>query len=143
MSQACSSDDESDFKAVSKANRRKITKKVAKISYADGVADGQKRVFQPSFDLGYRDGIKTGIGLTKHRAFFDTLATSQIKDDVLIKERVVYEELQIDKATAEHHQKRLELLNESLTTVSEKQKAYVDEILGDFSQKLPTATNLL
>ncbi|EDW81224.1 uncharacterized protein Dwil_GK11141 [Drosophila willistoni] len=139
MSQTPSSDEEDDFKAVSSANYQRIQDKVTKINYADGIADGREDVFQLSFDQGYADGLSTGFELAKYKSFCDTLATSADKEN---NEVDLYKKLQLGKATDQKHFKYLEHQNESLHVVSDKQKAYLDNLLGQFSTELPETSSL-
>ncbi|XP_017040075.1 protein YAE1 isoform X2 [Drosophila ficusphila] len=65
MSVTAGSDEETDFKEISSTNYQRVQEKVAKISYADGIADGREKVFQESFDEGFEVGFKTGFELGK------------------------------------------------------------------------------
>ncbi|XP_060646048.1 uncharacterized protein LOC132784443 [Drosophila nasuta] len=142
MSQANSSDDESDFKAVNTANYERVQQKVAKISYADGIANGREQVFQISFDQGYVDGLRTGIELSKLQSFYETLKPEELNEK-LTKECEIYKEMKLAKATDKSHFKYLKHQTESLSVVSEKQKAYVDEFSERCSKDLPVTTSLL
>ncbi|KAL7730327.1 hypothetical protein ACLKA6_016573 [Drosophila palustris] len=141
MSQFNSSDDETDFIAVNTANYERIQKKVAKINYADGIADGREKVFQSSFDQGYADGFRTGIELAKLQKFYDTLKAANI-DENLAKENVIYQQLKLSKPTNKAHFKYLEHQSEPLSIVSEKQKAYMDSLLEHCAENLQITTNL-
>ncbi|XP_017855697.1 PREDICTED: uncharacterized protein LOC108608701 [Drosophila arizonae] len=141
MSQIHSSNDETDFKTVSKNNYQRIQEKVEKINYADGIADGREQSFQSSFDQGYSDGLKTGIELTKFSAFYDTLTKANI-DDNLAKEHLAYKKMRLAKAIDKIHFKYLEHQSEPLSIVSEKQNAYVDNLLEHCADALHTTTNL-
>ncbi|XP_068157598.1 uncharacterized protein [Drosophila tropicalis] len=137
MSQIPSSDEEDDFKAVSSANYQRIQDKVTKINYADGIADGREEVFQLSFDQGYADGLSTGFELAKFKSFFDTTSGNNENNEMDI-----YKKLQLGKATDQKHFKYLEHQNQSLHVVSDKQKTYLDNLLGQFSTELPETSNL-
>ncbi|EDV94435.1 uncharacterized protein LOC6567908 [Drosophila grimshawi] len=141
MSQAHSSDDEADFKAVNTANQQRIKEKVAKINYVDGVVDGREKVFQSSFDQGYADGLRTGIEIAKFRAFYDALSDTDV-DDNLAREQLVYQDMKMADATDKTHFKYLEYQTEPLRIVSEKQKLYIDETMKNLAGALPTTTNL-
>ncbi|KAH8381730.1 hypothetical protein KR093_011483 [Drosophila rubida] len=142
MSHANSSDDETDFKAVNTTNYERVQQKVAKISYADGIADGREKVFQNSFDLGYADGLRTGLELAKLQTFYDTLTPEEMNKE-LTKECESYNEMELQKATDKSHFKYLEHQTESLSVVSEKQKAYLDDLLHRCAKDLPITTSLL
>ncbi|BFF91220.1 protein YAE1 [Drosophila madeirensis] len=142
MSQAASSDEETDFQVVSSTNYQRVRDKVGKISYADGIADGREQVFQTSFDQGYADGLSVGLELAKFRSFFDTLAAAGTKDESLLKEQEAYKELNLPKATDKQHFKYLDHQNEPLNVVSEKQGIYTNDLLGKCAASLPKTANL-
>lgn len=141
MSQTHSSDDETDFKAVNRNNYQRIQEKVEKINYADGIADGREQIFQSSFDQGYADGLKTGMELTKFSAFYETFTKANIENN-LAKEHLAYTEMKLAKATDKIHFMYLEHQSEPLSIVSEKQNAYVDNLLEHCADALHTTTNL-
>ncbi|KAH8310262.1 hypothetical protein KR044_000293 [Drosophila immigrans] len=141
MSQANSSDEETDFKAVNTANYERVQQKVAKISYADGIADGREQVFQSSFDQGYADGLRNGIELAKLQMFYETLKSEEINEE-LTKECESYKEMKLAKATDKSHFKYLDHQTEPLSVVSDKQKQYLDDLLEHCAKDLPITTSL-
>ncbi|XP_017036348.1 uncharacterized protein [Drosophila kikkawai] len=134
MSAPESSDEETDFKVVSSTNYQRVQDKVAKISYADGIADGREKVFQDSFDQGYEDGLKTALKLAKLSAFYETLQEHA--------EREAYQILKLADPAAKEHFKYLEHQGAPLSVVREKQRTYLDDLIGQCAQALPATTNL-
>lgn len=122
--------------------RRIYTLFPLQINYADGIADGRDGIFQTSFDQGYVDGLRTGLELAKLSNFFDTLPTAGT-DNALAKERVLYQEMKLEKATDKSHFKYLDHQTEPLSVVSDKQKTYIDDLLQRCSETLPVTTDLL
>ncbi|XP_016978521.2 putative tRNA 2'-phosphotransferase [Drosophila rhopaloa] len=142
MSYISSSDEETDFKEISSTNYQRVQEKVAKISYADGIADGREKVFQESFDEGFEDGFKTGFELAKFSGFYETLKNAEAGSLELTTEQELYQLLKLADATDKTHFKYLEHQGEPLNVISEKQRTYVDDLLVKFDQQLPATTNL-
>lgn len=142
MSEANSSGDETDFKTVNATNYGRIREKVAKINYADGIADGREQVFQSSFDQGYVDGLRAGIELAKLQAFFDTLKSADFDDNLAKESKIYHQEIKLSKPTDKSHFKYLEHQSESLSIVSEKQNEYIDKILEHCADTLQISTDL-
>ncbi|KAH8243111.1 hypothetical protein KR032_004723 [Drosophila birchii] len=138
MSASQSSDEETDFKVVSSTNYQRVQDKVSKISYADGIADGREKVFQHSFDQGYEDGLNTALELAKLSAFYETLQAAGSEHA----EEEAYQNLKIAAPTAKEHFKYLEHQGAPLSVVREKQRTYLDDLLGQCAQTLPATTNL-
>ncbi|XP_030370285.1 uncharacterized protein LOC115620923 [Scaptodrosophila lebanonensis] len=142
MSKTHSSDEETDFQALSKTNYQRVQDKVAKISYPDGVIAGREQSFQSSFDRGYADGLKTGLELAKRLGFFDTLPTLDAQNEELLKETHVYQGLQIASPTDKTHFKYLEYQSLPPNLISEKQNSYINNLLGQYAGTLPITENL-
>ncbi|EDW43398.1 uncharacterized protein LOC6607647 [Drosophila sechellia] len=137
------SDDETEFKEISSTNYHRVQEKVAKISYADGVADGREKVFQESFDEGFENGFKTGFELAKLSAFYETISNAGVADTLEWNaEREAYQKLQLADATDKAHFTYLENQGAPLNVISEKQRTYVDDLLVKLAQQLPATTNL-
>ncbi|KAH8268085.1 hypothetical protein KR018_012663 [Drosophila ironensis] len=135
MSEWQSSDEESDFKAISSRSYQRAQDKVTKIGYVDGIADGREKVFQASFDQGYADGLKTALEMARLSGFFETL-----KDKA--PEFEAYKALNLPEVEDKTHFKYLEHQGSPLNEVSEKQTAYVDQLRLKMEQALPATTNL-
>ncbi|XP_017008889.2 uncharacterized protein [Drosophila takahashii] len=142
MSTLEDSDEETDFKEISSTNYQRVQEKVAKISYADGIADGREKVFQDSFDEGFENGFKTGFELAKLSAFYETIKNAVAGNVELKAEQEAYEELKLADATDKEHFKYLEHQGAPLSVISSKQKTYIDELLEKLAQQLPATTNL-
>ncbi|XP_016950374.1 uncharacterized protein LOC108024772 [Drosophila biarmipes] len=138
------SDGETDFKEISSTNYQRVQEKVAKISYADGIADGREKVFQDSFDEGFENGFKTGFELAKLSAFYEIMKNAQAETEniELRAEQEAYYQHKLADATDKAHFKYLEHQGESLNVISNKQRIYVDDLLGTLAQQLPATTNL-
>ncbi|XP_017084102.1 putative tRNA 2'-phosphotransferase [Drosophila eugracilis] len=142
MSASASSDEESDFKEISSTNYQRVQDKVAKISYADGIADGREKVFQDSFDEGFENGFKTGFELAKLSAFYETMKNAGTENVAFNIEQETYEQLKLADATDKTHFKYLDHQGAPLNIISDKQRTYVDNLLESLGQKIPTTTNL-
>ncbi|KAH8292191.1 hypothetical protein KR054_006885 [Drosophila jambulina] len=138
MSASQSSDEETDFKVVSSTNYQRVQDKVSKISYADGIADGREKVFQDSFDQGYEDGLRAGLELAKLSAFFETFQPAGSEHP----EREAYLNLKLAAPTAKEHFKYLEHQGAPLSVVRDKQRTYLDDLIGQCAHALPATTNL-
>ncbi|KAH8351306.1 hypothetical protein KR084_003216 [Drosophila pseudotakahashii] len=142
MSAMGDSDEETDFKEISSTNYQRVQEKVAKISYADGIADGREKVFQDSFDEGFENGFKTGFELAKLSAFYETMKNAVAENVEFKPEQEAYERLELADATDKVHFKYLEHQGAPLSVISNKQRTYVDDLLGTLAQQLPATTNL-
>ncbi|XP_017113941.1 protein YAE1 [Drosophila elegans] len=142
MSAIEGSDEETDFKEISSTNYQRVQEKVAKISYADGISDGREKVFQDSFDEGFEDGFKTGFELAKLSAFYETLKNAGTANAELSTEQEAYQQLKLADAMDKSHFKYLEHQGAPLNVISDKQRTYVDNLLVQFAQQLPSTTNL-
>ncbi|XP_043652449.1 uncharacterized protein LOC122619530 [Drosophila teissieri] len=136
------SDDETEFKDISATNYHRVQEKVAKISYADGVADGREKVFQDSFDEGFENGFKTGFELAKLSAFYETMKSAGAESLELKAEQEAYQKLELADATDKAHFRYLEHQGAPLNVISAKQRTYVDDLLGKLAHQLPATTNL-
>ncbi|XP_017040074.1 uncharacterized protein LOC108087277 isoform X1 [Drosophila ficusphila] len=142
MSVTAGSDEETDFKEISSTNYQRVQEKVAKISYADGIADGREKVFQESFDEGFEVGFKTGFELGKVSAFYETMKNAGEENIKFLSENESYQKLKLADATDKTHFKYLENQGSPLNLIADKQRTYVDNLLDTFSQQLPATTNL-
>lgn len=78
--------------------------------------------------------------MAKLSTFFVTLPSGT--DDALERERVLYQQMKLEKATDKSHFKYLEHQTEPFSVVSDKQKTYIDDLLQRCSETLPGITNL-
>ncbi|XP_055322898.1 uncharacterized protein LOC129578410 [Sitodiplosis mosellana] len=56
-----------EFDNISKANHVKMSQKMEKMGYSDGVHDGRESQFQKGFDDGFEQGFKNGFLLGKYK----------------------------------------------------------------------------
>ncbi|KAL9893228.1 uncharacterized protein LOC119634905 [Glossina fuscipes] len=131
-----------DFEKLGENNFQRIRNKITKMSYADGVADGEESVFQSAFDQGYKEGLKAAFEIGKFKYFFNHLDDKLTSED-LLREKEKY--LKMNVKEAKEHKQFISLNNreENVSEISEKQEQHVDNLLAKFKAEVPKVVDLL
>ncbi|XP_073816949.1 uncharacterized protein [Musca autumnalis] len=144
MSLTDSDEEPRDIEDVEENYFQQIKNKAAKIGFADGVADGRDSVFQKGFDLGYKDGLRTSFEIEKFRHFFKNINEEKFHaDDCLLNEKDKFEKFNIKESNSSDHFQYNNHKEKTLAFISQKQNEYMDRVIDEYQQNLPSATALL